>query len=222
MNSDEIWLLQLWSGAIGSFVGAVIGGLVALIVVSLANRHQKRLSEAAMDLQKRLAREALAEQREQSRIALEEQRESLQTQLRENRAEASKTREIAALADLIPSLGSLTLTAMDMHDPSKLAPLVGQLQAASARWWMEIDKGPIRFELFRFTMLLHDLAERTVIEQSPAERSEWLGKLARAAGVFRDGIINWPKASSDERLQIVATIAACREELNDEDMFEGT
>lgn len=42
MNSDEVWLLQLWSGAIGSFVAAILGGLVALIVVRLTNRQQRR------------------------------------------------------------------------------------------------------------------------------------------------------------------------------------
>ena len=36
--------LQLWSGTAGAFVAAVIGGLVALVVVNLANRHQSRIS----------------------------------------------------------------------------------------------------------------------------------------------------------------------------------
>ena len=44
MNSDEIWLLQLWSGVIGSFIAAVVGGLVALMVVRLTNGHQSKLA----------------------------------------------------------------------------------------------------------------------------------------------------------------------------------
>ncbi len=44
MNSDEMWLLQLWSGAIGSFVAAVLGGLVAFVVVRLTNGQQRRLA----------------------------------------------------------------------------------------------------------------------------------------------------------------------------------
>ncbi|MDR7083588.1 hypothetical protein J2X01_002883 [Arthrobacter ginsengisoli] len=43
MNSDEIWLLQLWGGVIGSFLAAVVGGLVALMVVRLTNGHQSKL-----------------------------------------------------------------------------------------------------------------------------------------------------------------------------------
>lgn len=35
---------QLWSGVIGSFVAAVIGGLVALVVVKLSNAHQSKLA----------------------------------------------------------------------------------------------------------------------------------------------------------------------------------
>lgn len=49
MNSDEIWLLQLWSGAIGSFVAAVLGGLVALVVVRLTNSQQRRLAAEARE-----------------------------------------------------------------------------------------------------------------------------------------------------------------------------
>ncbi|WP_104174857.1 hypothetical protein [Arthrobacter sp. Y81] len=42
LNGDQ-WL-QLWSGTVGAFVAAVIGGVVALVVVNLANRHQSRIS----------------------------------------------------------------------------------------------------------------------------------------------------------------------------------
>lgn len=38
---------QLWSGCIGSFVAAVVGGLVALMVVRLTNSHQSRLAAKA-------------------------------------------------------------------------------------------------------------------------------------------------------------------------------
>jgi hypothetical protein len=37
--------LQLWGGTVGAFVAAVIGGIVALVVVNLANRHQSQISE---------------------------------------------------------------------------------------------------------------------------------------------------------------------------------
>lgn len=50
VNSDEIWLLQLWSGAIGSFVAAVLGGLVALFVVRLTNCQQRRSAAEAREI----------------------------------------------------------------------------------------------------------------------------------------------------------------------------
>ncbi|UKA59182.1 hypothetical protein [Arthrobacter sp. FW306-2-2C-D06B] len=36
--------VQLWSGTFGAFVAAIIGGLVALVVVRLTNRHQSKLA----------------------------------------------------------------------------------------------------------------------------------------------------------------------------------
>lgn len=44
--TPETWA-QLWSGAIGSFVAAVIGGLVALAIVRLTNSHQSTLAREA-------------------------------------------------------------------------------------------------------------------------------------------------------------------------------
>lgn len=40
---------MLWSGAIGSFTAAVIGGLVALLVVRLTNKNQARLAAEARE-----------------------------------------------------------------------------------------------------------------------------------------------------------------------------
>ncbi|MGM7776112.1 hypothetical protein ACSVHC_08850 [Arthrobacter sp. KNU-44] len=36
--------VQLWSGAIGAFVAAVIGGIVALMVVRMTNAHQRKMA----------------------------------------------------------------------------------------------------------------------------------------------------------------------------------
>lgn len=44
----DVWSL-LWSGVLGSFVAAVVGGLVALFVVRLTNAHQTRLSREARE-----------------------------------------------------------------------------------------------------------------------------------------------------------------------------
>lgn len=43
---DQQDWMQLWSGAIGSFVAAIIGGLVAWMVVKLTHSRQKQLVEA--------------------------------------------------------------------------------------------------------------------------------------------------------------------------------
>lgn len=41
--------IQLWDGVFGAFVAAVVGGLVALFVVRLTNRHQSRLAVEARE-----------------------------------------------------------------------------------------------------------------------------------------------------------------------------
>jgi len=57
---DALWIscstwLQLWSGSIGAFVGAILAAGVALLVVFLTNRHQTAISERT---QAELRREA--------------------------------------------------------------------------------------------------------------------------------------------------------------------
>lgn len=46
---SETWWQELWGGVIGSFVAAVLGGLVALLVVRLTNRQQQRSAEEARE-----------------------------------------------------------------------------------------------------------------------------------------------------------------------------
>lgn len=49
MGIGEGAWIQLWSGLFGSFVAALIGGLVALLVVRLTNGHQSRLAVEARE-----------------------------------------------------------------------------------------------------------------------------------------------------------------------------
>lgn len=52
MNSDEIWLLQLWSGTIGAAISAVAAAAVAILVVRLSSRHQSRLADLQLKEQR--------------------------------------------------------------------------------------------------------------------------------------------------------------------------
>ncbi|MDN4611927.1 hypothetical protein [Arthrobacter burdickii] len=49
---------QLWSGVIGSFIAAIVGGLVALLVVRLTNSHQSKI--AAVGRERAAAADLLA------------------------------------------------------------------------------------------------------------------------------------------------------------------
>ncbi|WP_285240090.1 hypothetical protein [Pseudarthrobacter sp. MEB009] len=103
MNSDEVWLLQLWSGVFGAAIGALAAAAVALLVVNLTNRHQSRLSAKAIAAQMALAAEALVVQKKHAEDALKAQEDSSLRQLREQNEESSRNRQIAAVADMISS-----------------------------------------------------------------------------------------------------------------------
>lgn len=121
---DALWIscgswLSLWSGATGAFVGAVLAAGVALLVVWLTNKHQSKLSAASLDAQKT----------------------SLEVQLAEQRHEASKARELAAIADLVAATHNMWWT---VDDPRGLSGLVAKSHAAAIRWRLEGTLGDSR------------------------------------------------------------------------------
>ncbi|TFB67198.1 hypothetical protein E3N86_00035 [Cryobacterium sp. Hz7] len=82
--TNDVWL-QLWSGAIGAVVGAVMGGVSAILVLYFTNKHQAGLSQ----------------------IALEQQADGLKDQLLSQREERRETREIEAVAELLEFITKL-------------------------------------------------------------------------------------------------------------------
>jgi len=95
---------QLWSGIFGAVIGAVAAAGVALLVVSLTNRHQRVLADAAMAEQGRLASVALQEQRGLADNALTEQRRIADAALAEQRRlafNAANEQRVRSLRDLL-------------------------------------------------------------------------------------------------------------------------
>lgn len=133
----EAWL-QLWSGVIGSVVGAVGAALVALLVLRKTNNHQSTLARVALKEQRELADRELAAQRKDSKTALKEQRKALNKQLRDQRSEASRARELAAIADFLSAIEAIS---DGMGDPdwlkSNLSAAEQQLESARVRMTFE-------------------------------------------------------------------------------------
>lgn len=103
----DAWI-GLWSGVIGSIVAAGVGALVALMVVTLSNRHQSALAERA-----------LLESRQQAKAQLEEQRR-----------EAGKAREVAAVADFVAAADKLHWL---RHQAVNTVDILGAMTSALVR-----------------------------------------------------------------------------------------
>ncbi|MDQ0735148.1 hypothetical protein [Arthrobacter agilis] len=132
---SEVWL-QLWSGVIGSLVGAIGAAGVALLVLWRTNLHQAELARRALEEQRSLSEKALTAQRDDAKRALDEQRNSLERQLTDQRSESSRARELAAIADFLSAVvgvvnGADDLSQLDAHDQ----------QLRSARYRMTFEPG---------------------------------------------------------------------------------
>ena len=172
MNSDEMWLLQLWSGTFGATIGAVLAAGVALLVVTLTNKHQNRMAKSA----------------------LEGQRADLQRQINEQRAESSRNRGTAAIADLLPELGEIESATNESKVPTsfELVAFRHRLTTAVSRWRLEIDSLSMFNELQHWPELLYRLARRTVQGEGDA-RLNWV-ELIRGTEALRSAAMAWYKS----------------------------
>lgn len=143
----EVWL-QLWSGVIGSILGATGAIGIALWVLRRTNDHQTEMASEALAAQRRIADEALSAQRQDARQALKEQRKSLNKQLKEQRSEASRARELSAIADFLSAVEGIV---SGMSDPdwadANLSASEQQLESARVRMTFEPHSKALGVEL---------------------------------------------------------------------------
>lgn len=122
---EALWIscgtwIGFWSGVVGAATSALLAAAVAYGVVWATNKHQSRLAANA----------------------LKAQSAALNTQLEEQRQEASKAREIAAMADVVAKTNDL------WWNPSSISDLaqspVPDAVAAAIRWRLEGSLGNSR------------------------------------------------------------------------------
>lgn len=190
MNSDETWLLYMWSGVFASAVGGAVAAGVAMYVLRKTNKHQADLAKTQLRQQK---------------IALD-------LQLQEQRKEATKVREIAAIADLLAVVTDLHLAQRETPESFMIA--VGRLHSAGIRWRIDLE---------------HEGMDRAF--------RDWMETYARAALVgskrewpkYQDGIegafysarkslnrclVKWPNASPHEQDSLASQLAEHRQKLD--------
>ncbi|CAH0233107.1 hypothetical protein SRABI26_02699 [Arthrobacter sp. Bi26] len=213
MNSDEVWMLQLWSGTFGAAISAVAAAVVALLVVTLTNKHQSRLSEIALAKQAEWASAALAGQREQAAEAFAQQEKILRQQLAEQQAEASRERSTKAAADMIA--GSVELRDASLKSVEAMTVVRHRLQAAAWRWFMEgVDDDAsevvlwaTHLSLFAFKANLEE-ARKSNGKEYDAAAGE---RLSNACLTFEGLASLWPSSDRDDRKGLMQALKAERE-----------
>lgn len=140
MNSDETWLLYLFSGLFGAVISGVVAAIVAVLLLRNTNQHVSNEAVKNTTEQRRLA--ALETKAAEARAdkALTAQREGLELQLSEQKRQSSLARKVDAAAELastiraIPTLLDGSTTASNAINRSGL-----QARSAALRWIIEDD-----------------------------------------------------------------------------------
>lgn len=148
---EEGWI-QLWSGFIGSVVGAIAATLVAVLVVWLTNQHQTSLAKKATDQQAELFEKQMEEQRTALASQLAHQQEALKRQLDEQRSEARRERERSAMATIVSGLVVLKAESLTLEFDHRRE--VSLLAAGIHRWRLELGGDPLAGELALWPTLI--------------------------------------------------------------------
>lgn len=219
MNSDETWLLYLWSGTFGGAIAGMVAGVVAVLVLWRTNVHQTKLANAAMVEQRRLATEALIEQRRLAEAetaaaearaarALENQREGLAQQLREQREEAAKGRRHAALGDLVAAVERGTNRYKSIP---RIEECYEDMGSAIGRFTIDSDNRSLRIELTKWPYLMYSLLREANIESlvdEPDPRP--YQRLVVASSTLNTFVPLWPNYSTEARAEILEDLTKIR------------
>lgn len=194
---QEGWL-QLWSGFIGSVVGAIAAALVALLVVSLTNKHQSSLAKKAEKEQSKLLDKQLAEQREALASQLQQQQESLNRQLHEQRMEARRERERSAMAVI---LNGLTILRTEARNPDfDYQPVMAEVTVGLHRWRLELGTNLLGEELQLWPSLMW--RAQSYVRNCDKNREPFVNGAARLYTDYLDFLreicMRWSSVESDE------------------------
>lgn len=212
MNSDEMWLLYLFSGTFAGVISGGVAALVAMLVLRKTSKHQTDLAKAEAVLQDDRAVAQLKAQRAGLEQQLKEQREGLERQLQEQREAAQREREIAVIADLMASTAELS--ARYDGGSEVIYELKLRIDAAGARWGIELDKHPMGYEIAQWG---YTLGVGAFLAAKEAERDE--------SRVVRDALISgrvelemslkqWMNLDADGRKKLTVALGVKRQKID--------
>lgn len=193
MNSDEIWLLQLWSGAFA----AAGSGAVAVLVLYWSNRHQSKLAEIA----RRQAAHLAGEQ-------LEAQERAMRRQLDEQRDEASKASYFAATGDLVAAVETCANT---FRRDGDIEDAFVQMESARVRMSFDSDSPRLMQELSSWTYLIWNLTKQATIEwRDPIDEKVPLANLTSVSTTLTVTLAHWHHANEETRSKMLARLRESR------------
>lgn len=188
---ESVWV-QLWSGTVGAIVSAGMAALVAVMVLTRSNTHQRKLAAEALAHQKALGEQQLAEQR----------------------AEAARVREQAAIAEVI--IAAEQFMHVSRESTEELTRHLVVFQSAVARWRVELGPGsPLTGELMNWiTVLFVAACDRHAIDPDDKEKTAAaFDTLARAITSFSTLALGWAAADQPLKEALLTRSARWRSEL---------
>jgi len=188
ITSIAAWLLtkgdSLWSGAIGSLVAGLVAAGVALYVVKRTTYNATCDSVKQMNNADRLTRQTLAAGQG-----------VLERQLKEQQNEASKAREIAAIADLLSAVNELNGAHENALD--QVPSVSARMYSAVYRWAMEGDNFGRLGYVLPYVSHLVKLTYEAGRPGMPAEVNERVDELGSDASMFITMWIAYPNLDAD-------------------------
>lgn len=180
----DVWI-SMWAGSLGAIPAAVISAFVAArVAVTVLNRSTVH--------QQRLASEQLAEQR----------------------GEASRTRERAALADVIFAVEAVLMAAV--NSPGGIDDRIAVVQSAMARWRIEVGLSPMQSEIMNWSVLLVVATEDCIKQKrrgGTEEAEAAVSRLREVAAQITVVALAWPDSDADERKDLWERLTMVRGDL---------
>lgn len=182
LGLTESWWQELFSGTLGALVGATVAAIAIIVTI----RTQRQLF--AIERSEVYTATLLADRKRKAELELQlrAQREDVMRQLAVQAAEASKEREIAAMADLVA--GADQMRKKFVRGLPVIEDTLFDLQAAGQRWSLEIQ----------------DKALSREIQEWP----EFIGFLAIHAFTLQDSFVEKIKKDLDANKESLVDVAA--------------
>lgn len=217
---EALWVscgtwIAFWNGSIGALVGAAVAAYAIIKTI----RTQRNLFQ--IQLSRSYTATQLADHRRNLELnkQLQAQRDDVTLQLEFQASEASRQRELGAIADLV-AVGNAMAKRFEQGRPA-IEELILQGDSAVIRWRMEMTHRGLAEEIWSWPHILGSLAMR-LFQMKVVDKMDEDDCLAAfdllndAAATLQYVAMSWPLATSEKRDDLAASLIAEREKLEND------